>query len=249
MNAIILHPELASSPVPSIPAEALAKRNELVLQAQSIERVVGAASQNAAASVLGDIKQVLDTVEKHRVELKNPFLEAGRQIDSKAKEYTGPLIEQDRRLRKALSDYLAAEQRKADEIRRKQEAELEAIRLQRLEAEAAARVSTDEAEIAKAQEAMLEAETKAVDVIMATPMKSASEPPDNVKARPDWDVTVSNAAALYKAFPELVELKPRMTEIKKAVKRMATENPEVAPSLPGCVVTQTVSLSVMKEAA
>ena len=121
------------------------------------------------------------------------------------------------------------------------------FRLQRLEAEATARVSTDEAEIAKAQEAMLEAETKAVDVIMATP--TASAPPDNVKARPDWDVTVSNAAALYKAFPELVELKPRMTEIKKAVKRMATENPEVAPSLPGCVVTQTVSLSVMKEAA
>lgn len=120
---------------------------------------------------LDGAKRLENSVEERRKQEKQPFLEAGREVDA-AFNSVKDMIQRSGTLAKApLAKYLAEKQRKAEEERRK---EAEAARKLQEEAERERRIA-EESQNAQAQ---LEAEKKAKEAEEAT--KAAEAP---VKAK------------------------------------------------------------------
>ena len=91
-------------------------------------------SQEEQAKVQAGIKALADLrnmCEKHRKDAKSPILEAGRNIDTVAADFMGPLQAEEKRLAGLVVEFLRAEAEKA----RKAQAEAERIERDRKEAE------------------------------------------------------------------------------------------------------------------
>lgn len=69
-----------------------------------------------AQELLGDIVKLKNQIDKERKRVKEPFLDAGKMVDSEANKLIKPLGELENRVRSRLSDYsmrIEAEQREA----------------------------------------------------------------------------------------------------------------------------------------
>lgn len=109
-------------------------------------------------------------------------------------------------------------------------------------AKAAKEVAAAEAAVEKSQEAILQADVSAMEVIStANPMPQMKSA--NAKVAVRWKTVVNDPKALFKVFPELCEVTAKMRDVNAAVARMADENPNEAPALPGCVITQDYNVS------
>lgn len=143
-------------------AEFESKRTELVYSAAEIERVTNAEEQEVAVLVGKDIKGLLNKIEKSRKEVKQPVLDLGRRIDAVAKEVSGQLAAEYKRITGLIAGFQQAEAaRVAEENRKRQEAiekerrELEAK--QKAEAEAQAALDREaQTQNAEQQEAAIE---------------------------------------------------------------------------------------------
>jgi chemotaxis protein histidine kinase CheA len=202
----------------------------LVERAKAIERVAGESSQQMTVNVLGEIQNALSIVEKDRVAIKAPFLALGKKIDAAAQEYCGVLEIEKARLKRLLGEFQAAIQRKADEERRVQMAELARLQKEREEAEA----KNDQA-------AVVAVEMKAVEVLTA-PAQAIVPKAEGMAVKYKWAVKVNNIDALYKLMPDLVKLEPRLREINARIAQMAAADPNTPPGLPGCEVTREIDV-------
>lgn len=228
---------------PILAPTAKAVRDDLVARSSAIERVAGETSQQSAVNVLAEISKMLALVEDGRKKAKAPGLEWGRRVDSAFNDFMGPLNAEKIRIKMALGQYQLEQDRIAREIRRKQEEELEKARAERKAAELAAQYAENEAQRAKAQEAMLAADVKAAETLMQAPAVVQTQA-EGSKTKRGWDVEVLNPAELYKTHPECIELKPKMSVINAVVKKYAETLPEgEAPVLPGCKVSEKVDVS------
>jgi len=102
-----------------------AKVNDAVTRAGSL-KIYDATTLAIATQVLSEVKGIHDAVEAKRVELKEPFLEGGKEVDRLAKTHLTPLKNALDKGRGAIMSYNMEQQKKAEE---KQKA-LEAIRIQ-----------------------------------------------------------------------------------------------------------------------
>ncbi len=94
----------------------------------------------------------------------------------------------------------------------------------------------------KSQEAILEADTKAIEALTsAGPTEAAKS--ENARTTPKWKTTVNDARALYKIFPDLCEVSAKMSDVNAAVKKMVAENPDQPPALPGCTIERVYDVS------
>jgi DNA repair exonuclease SbcCD ATPase subunit len=221
--------------------EAPVIRDQLLERSKAIERVAGGVSNDIAVQMKGELQDLLKTVESLRKKYKDPFLTVGRRIDAAAATYVESVTKEVNRISRMLSDFAAEQDRIAREAQRKQEEELARLRAERKEAEFAATIALNQQEREAAQEAILKADTKAVEVFSApvvAPIKSAAQ-----RTTPRWDTKVNDPAALYKVFPDLVRLEPKMREINAEVKKMADAQPDMEPKLPGCVITKEFVVS------
>ena len=223
--------------------DAHVKRDELVARSEAIERVAGEASRQAAADVLGETSAMIKNAEAVGATAKKPFTGFGKRIGDAITGFNAPLELQKARLKRLLGDYQLEQDRLARAERQKQDAELQRLQNERRAAELAAATATKPEEIEKAQEAVLVADLKAAEVIMSAP---AVEPAkvEGAKIKRYFKTEVLDPAALYRVFPECIELKPRMSAINACVNKLAETLPEgEAPKLPGCRVTSEVDFS------
>lgn len=191
-------------------------RAELAIASGSMITVVeDPADEQSAVSAIKDIKAIISEVEKARQVCKRPFLDKGRELDRIAQEFITPLADEQRRIQGVMTAYTVEQNRIRREAEQKRLEELRAI----------------EEEKRKAEEALKKAQTVEEKQMAATVVQAAIqerkevtqapkpvESPKGLSVRKEYRVEVVDADALYKARPDLCELKPRLAMIKEAVK-------------------------------
>lgn len=143
---------LADFRVTIIPAAQQAKADALA-QSKSILAVTTPAQQADAIAAASMMKGLMRDVEKARVSVKEPVLDAGRAIDAAAKAFAGDLDAEVKRVERLASDYQREQDRIAAALRaeeeRQQQAQRDAAEAERRrEADALQRIA-DEADAAR----------------------------------------------------------------------------------------------------
>lgn len=208
-----------SDAVQVLPSEiALRIRDGLLSSAQQIVGVEDPDTCVAAAALLKEIGQFLSTIEADRTTVKAPFIDYGKRIDATAKEIASTLADEQKRFRRMIGDFEAIQARKrqkAEEEARAAEAEARR-KFEEEQAAAAAKYKTP----AALERATVKAEEKLIERIVDARVEVAAIAPKvaGLSLRTDYDIEVTDIAALWMHSPECVEMKPIISAIKAKAK-------------------------------
>lgn len=188
------------------------------------ETITTLAARDSEANLAGRINGHLDQIEKDRTIVKAPFWQMCKDIDEAAKLHIAEL--------KAAVATLSVRTGRFEVARRKAAAELEAqlkakdveAELQRLEAEKVLANGKDLKTQLEAQELVEKAaeQRNAIATERDTLAVTFHDASPAGRLQNDLTVTVNDPVALYKAFPNLVELKPRLGLIKSMIRAGTT---------------------------
>lgn len=162
----------------SIPGEAIRLKTQAIELAGKIKKVSNAEEQEAAIAVVSQLKGLSNGVEKSREAVKKPYLEAGRAIDAKAKEYASDLDVAAKYIECMIGDFQRVERAKVESERTRLEMERrKADQVLRDEQEKAAKAERDriaaEKAAQEAEERRLQAEIDAAEAKGAADKKKA----------------------------------------------------------------------------
>jgi hypothetical protein len=196
--------------------EVYTRRDVAVLEARQITSIGDAFEAESAADALRAVSTIAKEIEEARKIVKDPVLALGKKIDETAKTFVADLITEKDRLQRLLGDHQAAEQRKADKLRR--EAQEEADRLAREAAQAAraAERATTDAQAEQAQQAAAVAEVKAVEARVAV-AEIKRDGPSGTVLRQTYKFEVTDIKALFKARPDLCVIEPNGAAIRAQI--------------------------------
>jgi hypothetical protein len=212
--------------------EALAFQEEALALAFGVFQVTNEEEQGRAVTVAGVLKTLAKACEKSRAEVKAPVLNAGRMIDTAARDYLAPLETEVRRLESLAARFVREKQAELERKRRiaEETARIEALKAEqaRRAEEEAARKVREAATLSERLAAKAEAEKHAqasqqqaqvfaeAAARLAAPAVSVSVAGASVAEV--WDYSVEDIIALAVARPDLVEIVPRRAAILRAIK-------------------------------
>jgi hypothetical protein len=199
-----------------------------------IGKVTNAEENDQAVNAQRELKRVMNMLEKDRKDAKEPLLEAGRQLDSMIAKEKEDIDAELGRVSELVSGFAIKERQRLQEEQRLQQAELE--RIEREKQAALKRIADEtakqEAEAAaikdeRARKERLEAIAETSNNMVSTVTEQAQDKA-YVAAKPiiqtraegqrvseDWEINVTNPYDLARFHPDCVEIKPRLTEIKR----------------------------------
>jgi hypothetical protein len=193
----------------SLAPNAEGERDKLVAQAKDITGIADELDFAVAADVLRQLRTLHKSVEDTRAEVKKPVLNLGRQIDGLAATFVGPVETEATRINSLIADYMAAQQRKADEAERER---------QRLAREA----EQKEAEQRAADAEFLggDAPSRVAPVVLPQPGPPAVIVPKaaGLAVGDVWRFEVTDIHALYAANRSLVRIEPNAQAINTAMR-------------------------------
>lgn len=236
------------------------RRDAVVANARAMLGLGDVVDRDLAVERLRELKAIEAATEKSRKEVKAPVLDLGKKVDAVAAMFVVPVRQEIQRLSMLITGWEAEQRRKAAEIERQRQEEarrVEAERL-RLEAEArrleeekrkaaaaAAEPSMEELIAARRRERELEAERQRLDeeqrkksaelqiqAAVADPGKA-----EGVQYREVWEFEVEDVVALWRARPDLVEMKAKRSEVIAALK-------ETGGNLPGVKAKKEMKMAV-----
>lgn len=256
----------------AIPAEATAKRDELIAGAKGITAIATPEEAETARLQMVSLASLRRMVENGRKLAKEPFLTKGKEVDDLAKNFIAGAEAEENRLKRLIGDHAAKLEkerqealRKAEEERRRAEQEAariaaEAKRLEEEEeAKKAKQVETgpsldDFLNPGAAAEAEAEAEKKRAE--LARQQAAAQAAQDEANARSfaavtapvasgvstELDYEVLDVMLLYKHHPELVEVKVKRADTLKRIRDYQKATGK-APTIPGLLVKEGIKVS------
>ena len=190
----------------SIAAEA----NKLKADALAFSGLIGKVSNEVqnerAVEAQIKLKGVASAIEKARKDAVAPFLDAQRDVNAMAKSFRKDLDDELMRVAREVGNYqaiLSAKRRAEEAARLKELAELER---QRQEERAKAK-SLEELD-------KIDERHNQVAQVMAAPPQEPARPKGQV-VREDWEITVVDIYALFRAFPLCCKVEPLNSEIRK----------------------------------
>lgn len=201
----------------SVTAAAEEFRNEIVLKARDVTAIDSALANTEAGEVCRDIRRHLKAVEDMRKELTLPLLDCQRLLKSLADDHILPLKDELARIELLATGWQLAENKRVEDARRAQEAEIARLEQERLAAlaklaqEAAAVAPAGQPDDEEAWHREQEAK-KALDAVAAAKLAvQVAPPPVAQKARGQQmrqvlRYEVLDIAAVYAARPELCEV-------------------------------------------
>jgi len=142
--------------------EAYPKRDKAVALASEILVVVNSGQQATAVAALRALKGISKEVEASRKSAKAPVLDLGKRVDAIAEQFVAPVVVEEQRLTKLLTDFEVEQQRLRDEDARKAQADADRLAAEERKKADELREQRAEAEreLAAAREAAGNAETK-----------------------------------------------------------------------------------------
>lgn len=182
-------------------------------------------------------KGLVKAVEDQRVEIKAPFLKAGKDIDAAAKEGVATLAKEVSRLEALVGSFelkkRQAIQAEQERVARENRAREQTAEVARRAAEAAAQKAEQAKGKAKAaaEAAAAEARRKALAAeVAAAETEVAPEDAEGIQGAAiseTFTVEVLDLVALYKAHPHAVKLEARLSVINDMVKAGVRDIPGV----------------------
>lgn len=251
----------------SIAPDAISAKAELIQSASAIVTVTSAGESDSAREQVKLLAAMRNLVEKSRKAVKDPVLKVGKDIDAKASEFVAEIETEEKRLTGLIGSF-AQEQEKIrrEEARKAEAARLEAQRLEeekaRLEREriAAEEKARKEAEGKTGLEA-LQAEASAEEERQRREEedRKLQEASDAAKAAQQTsiaalvesgpkgvsmvlDFEVLDAAAFFKAYPDLCKIEVKRAETLARLKA-TKEQKGIIPEVVGLRVFETTKVS------
>ena len=180
-------------------------RDDLLGSSELVQVVTDENTNKMAFEVQAALLGVIRAVKKTQAELKKPLNTLRATIDTKADEFTGPLVAESTRLGKLMGDWHALQEAKRRAA--------EAARIEELRAAEKAR----EAEIAKAKsleevtEIRERYQEQALTIVAPPPM----EKPSAQIVKDVWKYEVTDIWLLARMHPTCVKIEPRTQQIKE----------------------------------
>ena len=210
--------EIPKMPDFSISEEQEQSRNDLILQSKEIKAVTDAITQNSAVDAARSIRTHIKEVESTRTSLTKPLLDAQRALKALADDYCTPLVDEQRRVERMVTDFQASEARRVaaeEQARREAIAKLEQ---ERLEAEQQAREAASKMTSEEELESALKREAEAKEAALQAHAAIVAPLPEAQKARGAstrkvMRYEVLNVHHLYKARPDLCKLEAKPSAI------------------------------------
>lgn len=138
----LIKQEITLPPLFGVTEEAEAQRNDLVLRAATNAVVTNPIEQNSAVQSARDIRGMLRDVEDTRTALKKPMLDAGRLLDSLARDFSAPLSAELGRIERLVTDFQQVEDRRVALAEQQRREDFERLAAERLAAEGLARAAS-----------------------------------------------------------------------------------------------------------
>jgi|GEM_PF-984749 len=244
------------------------RRDILIRRARGITTITSDEQVEEAKEIAALLKGMRNDVEKSRVAIKAPVLAISDAIDSVAKEVKTEAEAEMSRIEREIGAHLQrkeadrkAELRKQEEIARREreriEREAEAARAeeakrQKEAEEIAAKADAGEVSFEEALAAGVKAEEAAAAAAEAAaqapavfaPIAPREEKLKGSAVAQDWDYEITNITELYRAKPECVELKPRASVIKAAIKAAAQVAGNNHFTIPGLIIRPKTKVAV-----
>ncbi len=225
---MILAPTITETIVPTLDVEATERRDALLLQAKDISEVSDRIDFDTATETAKEISSFLKKIEEQRETAKKPFYEIGKAIDALAKEISTSLNAEEKRLAELLGAFVAEERRKAEDAKRKADAEAVLIAAKaREEAAKAARTASTQAEAERAVDDVRAEAAKEIKALQKTVVAAAPKKVEGGRLTKTIEITVTDIQLLLKESPGLVILTPN----EKAIKAIISESPNI--QIPG----------------
>jgi len=214
----LIKQEITLPPLFGVTEEAESSRNDLVLRAVTNAIVTNPVEQNSAVDAARDIRGMLRDVEDTRTALKKPLLDAGRLLDSLAKDFTAPLSAELGRIERLVTDFQQVEDRRVALAEQQRREDYERLAVERLAAEDMARAASasmqNESDLDRAlwvELKMLRANETLQALITAPPPEKARATGASTRRVVRWEVL--DVRALYAARPELCTLEAKASAI------------------------------------
>lgn len=242
MSQIILAPGINGTVV-TVAADD--QKRKLLAAAACLRPVTESLIRDEWLQLAAEVKSHLKQIEADREAVKTPFYRIGQEIDAAAKKHC---LELNTELAHLNSGIAAFENERRMALQRaEQERRIEAQRVEdaRRKAQAEAARAAQQETGAKALAAALDAEdaaqaleAKQADISRASheaAIRAEAEKPKGGSLRRDWDILVTDAMELAKAYPQCLKWEPRLQAIKDLL------NVGITP--PGVKATEKVDFS------
>lgn len=221
---MLIEQQQAIAPSPA----ALRVRAALLEQSIKVQAVTNAGEQSVAVDAQTKLASTLKLVESTRKELKEPVLARGKQIDDAAKSYRAQLEAEELRISRLIANF---QQLEAARFRAAQQAENDRLTaLERERAAALAKAKTHDEIDSITEDFNQRAAVEAMPI--GAPARAEGQ-----VVKEDWDITVNDLHALYRAYPYCVKLEALPGQIKALLDSGTLK-------IPGVIATRTVKAGV-----
>ena len=212
--------------VPTVPiadiapaADATTRRDTLLLDAAEVTTITNKLDADCALITLRSITAYRDEVESARKLVKAPFKALVEKIDSVASDLLSRLQAERDRIALLLGSYEDKERAKAEEAQaRAREQAAQIARDAERKAMDAARQAPDQETRDRAVDAVVEQSQAKLAEVEQIAINAQRPKAQGTTLRSNICFEVTDAAALYAAYPELCTIEPNKTAIKAILK-------------------------------
>lgn len=218
-ESLIITPNVGGAIVTAADAARL-RRDELLTLAATVTTVTDRLDADDATATLKQLTEYAGTIEDQRTVAKAPVIALGKQIDAMAKELTASVATEQTRIGRVLGEFERSERERADDERRKADAEVARVAEEtRKKALEASKGTASPLAQARAVDAVVEAGAAKVAEIKQQAASYVPPKTSGTKLRGNIVFEVDDIKAVYAAYPELVILEPNGTAIRAILKQ------------------------------
>jgi len=219
VSDLIITPNIGGAIVTAADAAKL-RRDELLVQAGTVTTVTDRLDADDATATLKQLTEFSRSIEEQRNEAKAPVLLLGKQIDSLAKEITATITTEATRIGRVLGEFEAGERAKAEDERRKAQAEVARIAEEtRKKAIEVSKSAANPLAQARAVDAVVEQAAAAVAVVQQQAAAFAPPKTAGAKLRGTICFEVTDINLLHQENPTLCVVEPNGTAIRAILKQ------------------------------
>jgi hypothetical protein len=226
MNALILYS--GELPAISISADAIALKDGALSSSALVAKVSNESEQAVAVAAQIELKKVATLFEDARVEITAPLLKAQREIKAKVDVHKAELTEELNRVSRLVGDFQQLELAKIRAAEAAKQAELTRIEQEREAALAKANSFEERAAIQERAEMKV---AEAQQPVFVPAARAAGQ-----RVSEEWEIESVDVHRLYKSYPNCLDLKPRLSEIKILLNQGIT--------LPGVKATKGIKAGI-----
>ncbi|MCE5211238.1 MAG: hypothetical protein LLG40_06765 [Deltaproteobacteria bacterium] len=211
-----------------IEEQSVCLRNEVILDLENYKVISDPVIASMAIEPLRKAKQLMNDAENLRKKVKQPYLDACRQIDSTVKEYCTGLETSYNKVNLLVASWQAEERKKEEEIRL--QAAIKENNL-RLEAEKLQNNLEEQGLLDKNSAQRIYRETEEKVSIVKQELKSQTTSSEEIYTRKQLTFEVTDLKFLFKNRPDLCIIQPDNAAIRAAIKKDRY--------IPGLAITET----------